>query len=168
LATEVLLFLSLLRVCFAVMYQYFIHLFSLDSGLLAVCILLYYISVTEPCPGYMDIWDCCEGNNFILFTPRLALSSIAKIFPATTPSCSTDCKSVILVSLTHLLSGDDSPTCQSCRIPLTVEHILVECANSRDIREKYFTASSLADLFNRVDNHTVIDFIQETHFYHQL
>jgi len=26
--------------------------------------------------------------------------------------------------------------------------------SARDIREKYFTVSSLADLFNRVDNHT--------------
>jgi len=53
-------------------------------------------------------------------------------------------------------------------VPLTVKHILVECANLRDIREKYLTVSSLADLFDRVDNHTVIDFIKETHFYHQL
>ena len=72
--------------------------------------------------------------------------------------------------LTHsyLLSGDDSPTCQPCRIPLTVKHILVECATLRDVHEKYFTVSSLADLFNRADNHTVIGFIKETHFYHQL
>ena len=72
--------------------------------------------------------------------------------------------------LTHsyFLSGDDSPTCQSCGIPLTVKHILVQCANLQDIRERYFTVSSLADLFDRVDNHTVIDFIKETHFYHQL
>jgi len=63
---------------------------------------------------------------------------------------------------------NDSPTCQSCGIPLTVKHILVECANLRDIREKYFTVSSLADLFNRVDNHSVIGFIKETHFYYQL
>jgi len=51
---------------------------------------------------------------------------------------------------------------------VTVKHILVECANLRDIHEKYFTVSSLADLFDRVDNHSVIDFIKETHFYHQL
>ena len=72
--------------------------------------------------------------------------------------------------LTHsyLLTGDDSANCQSCGIPLTVKHILVECANLRDIREKYSTVSSLADLLKRVDSHTVIDFIKETHFYHQL
>ena len=39
--------------------------------------------------------------NFILFTPRSALLSIAKIFPTTIPSCSTDCELLILVSLTH-------------------------------------------------------------------
>ena len=39
--------------------------------------------------------------NFILFTPQLALLSVAKIFPATIPSCSTDCVLIILVSLTH-------------------------------------------------------------------
>jgi len=68
--------------------------------------------------------------------------------------------------LTHsyLLSGDDSPICQSCGISLTVKQILVECPNLQDIPEKYFTVSSLADLFNRVDNHTVIGFIKETHF----
>jgi len=39
--------------------------------------------------------------NFILFTPLLALSSIAKIFLATILSYSTDSELVILVSLTH-------------------------------------------------------------------
>ena len=72
--------------------------------------------------------------------------------------------------LTHsyLLSGDDPPTCRSCRIPLTVKHILVECRNLHNIPEKYFTVSSVTDLFKSVDNHTIIHFIKETHFYHQV
>ena len=50
---------------------------------------------------WQDIWDCCGGNKLHSIYPRLALLSIAKIFPATIPSCSTDCELVILVSLTH-------------------------------------------------------------------
>ena len=72
--------------------------------------------------------------------------------------------------LTHsyLLSGDDPPTCQSCGIPLTVQHILVECHNLHDIREKYFTVSSVTVLFKSIDDHTITNFIKETDFYHQL
>jgi len=36
------------------------------------------------------------------------------------------------------------------------------------VRLKYFTASSLKDIFESVDNQTVIDFIKDANFYHQL
>ena len=118
---------------------------------------------------WQDIWDCCEGNKLHSIYPTVGIVKHSKNI--------SGYDSVLLNRLqighsllthSYLLSGDDSPTCQSCGIPVTVKHILVECANLRDIREKYFTVSSLADLFNRVDNHTVIDFMKETHFYHHL
>jgi len=72
--------------------------------------------------------------------------------------------------LTHsyLLSGDDHPTCTKCDAVLTVKHTLLDCPELRDVRLKYFTASSLKDIFEIVDNRFIIDFIKDAHFYHQL
>ena len=42
-----------------------------------------------------------------------------------------------------LLSGDDLPECGTCQCPLTVKHILVECVDLKDVRNKHFVASSI-------------------------
>ena len=41
--------------------------------------------------------------------------------------------------LTHsfLLTGDDLPECGTCQCPLTVKHILVECVDLKDVRNKH-------------------------------
>jgi len=39
----------------------------------------------------------------------------------------------------YLLSGEDQPTCPSCDAPLTVKHILLDCPDLQNIRQKYFT-----------------------------
>ena len=126
--------------------------------------------VSEFClDEWQDIWDCCKGNKLHSIYPTVGIVKHSKNI--------SRFDSVLLnrlrighSRLTHsyLLCGDDPPTCQSCGTPLTVKHILVECPSLRDIREKYFSVSSVADLFKSVDNHTVINFIKETHFYHQL
>jgi len=66
------------------------------------------------------------------------------------------------------MSGDDQPACESCEVPFTFKHILVDCPDLQDTQLKYFTLSSLKDLLERVDSCNIIDFIIETHFYNPL
>ena len=68
----------------------------------------------------------------------------------------------------YLLPGDDLPECGTCQCPLTVKHILVECVDHNDVRNKHFVASSIKDLFDSIEAHKIIDFIKETRFYKQL
>jgi len=49
-------------------------------------------------------------------------------------------------------------------LPLTVKHFLVECPSLQDIREKYFMVSSVKELFDNVDNQSIIGFIAGTYF----
>jgi len=60
--------------------------------------------------------------------------------------------------LTHsyLLSGDDLPECGTCQCALTVKHILVECVDLKDVRNKHFVASSIKDLFDSIEAHKII------------
>jgi len=56
----------------------------------------------------------------------------------------------------------------TCQFPLTVKHILIECTDFRDIRNKFFVASTMKDVFEQVSMRNVINFIKETHFYNLL
>jgi len=118
---------------------------------------------------WQDIWDCCEGNKLHSIYPTVGILKHSKNM--------SGYDSVLLNRLrighsrltqSYLLCGDDPLTCQSCGLPLTVKHTLVECCNLHDIREKYFTVSSVTDLFKSIDKHTIINFIKATDFYHQL
>jgi len=68
--------------------------------------------------------------------------------------------------LTHffLLSGDDLLECGTCGCPLTVKHILIECVDLKDVRNKHFVASSIKDLFDNIEAYKITDFIKETRF----
>ena len=81
---------------------------------------------------------------------------------------STDFVLVILDLHSYLLSGVDQPVCSACQSPLTVKHFLIECVNFAAIRSRYFSASSMKDVFENVNAESIIDFIREIHFCHEL
>jgi len=49
-----------------------------------------------------------------------------------------------------------------------VKHILVECVDPNNVRNKHFIASSVKDLFEKVEAQNIIHFVKETYFYKQL
>ena len=49
-----------------------------------------------------------------------------------------------------------------------MKHILVECVDLKDVRNKHFVVYSIKDLFDNIEAHKNIDFIKEARFYKQL
>ena len=60
------------------------------------------------------------------------------------------------------------PECGTCQCLLTVKHILVECVDLNDVRNKHFLLIHVKDLIDNIEAHKNIDFIKETRFYKQL
>jgi len=121
---------------------------------------------------WQEVWNCCAGNKLHAIRPTVG--------DYKQKTCLSRHDSVLLnrlhighTRLTHsfLLSGDNLPGCHkcgSCQCPLKVKHILVECVDLNNVRNKYFVASSIKDLFDNIEAHKIIDFIKETRFYKQL
>jgi len=56
----------------------------------------------------------------------------------------------------------------NCQCPLTVKHILVECVDLNDVRNKHFVDCSIKYVFSNVEAQKIVDFIKETRFYKEL
>jgi hypothetical protein len=63
------------------------------------------------------------------------------------------------IYFTHrfLLRKKDPPECIACQLPLSVQHILLNCIDFNLIRQKYFTCMTLAELFSDVPFRTIVD-----------
>jgi len=65
------------------------------------------------------------------------------------------------IYLTHpyLLKDGDFPICIPCNSLLTVEHILISCIDFDIIRQNFYTASILKDLFHNIHPKRIISFV---------
>ena len=61
----------------------------------------------------------------------------------------------------HYLLNEDFPECIACDSPMTVKHILIECADTALTRELYFNCNDLKTLFNSVAGDTILSYLSE-------
>ena len=55
--------------------------------------------------------------------------------------------------------------CDHCKCVFTVKHMLLECPNTAVVRDKYFSSTTLKQLFSNVDARCILDFTKESGFY---
>ena len=66
-----------------------------------------------------------------------------------------------------LLKGGDQPQCVACQCPLMVKHILIECADFLQIREKY-QVHDMKQLFEEINVENIFEYLREIRFFHRI
>ena len=72
--------------------------------------------------------------------------------------------------LTHefLLKGEPPPECIPCNCLLTIKHLLIECVDFNDVRQRFYQVPSLQDLFKTVKAEVILEFLKAAALYRLL
>ena len=72
--------------------------------------------------------------------------------------------------LTHefLLKGEPPPEYIPCNCPLTIKHLLIECVDFNDVRQRFYQVPSLQDLFKTVKPELILEFLKVAALYRLL
>ena len=68
----------------------------------------------------------------------------------------------------HVLKREEPPECTACQCPLTVAHILTECADFLETREKYYDVQNMQELFEDVPVESIFDYLKEIGLYRKI
>jgi len=113
---------------------------------------------------WQERWNCYDGNKLHVINPTVGVTKQNHSFSRR--------DAVILNQLqightrathAHLL-GDDEAVCTTCFTSLTVNHILIECPQFNDLRQRYHFGSTLKELFKNTSVNDIIAFFKDTHF----
>ena len=103
---------------------------------------------------WQEIWDCCADNKLGAMKPTVGgykrKTSLSRHDCVLINRLRIGHTRLTLLAHSYLLLGDDQPERSTCQCPLTVKHILIECVDSNDVRNKYFVVSSMKDLFENI------------------
>ena len=69
------------------------------------------------------------------------------------------------ITHSYLLKREDQPICHACYNPFTVKHILIECPDFTDIRNKFYTTPDVHTLFREIDSLQIAKYLKELRLY---
>ena len=67
-----------------------------------------------------------------------------------------------------LLKKEEPSVCGACNTTITVKHILIECADKLEIRQKYFKETSLYSLLRNVNPEKIFDCLKEIGMFYKV
>ena len=69
--------------------------------------------------------------------------------------------------LTHsyLLNNEERPECIPCNSNFSLKHVLIDCVDVVDVRQTFYNANSLSNLFTNVAGDTILQFLKEINLY---
>jgi kelch-like protein 2/3 len=110
-------------------------------------------------------WDYELLNKLHMIQPKLGLHQYHGVSERRDEIVLNRCR-IGHTYLTHgyLLRSEPFPICISCQCPLTVQHILLECIEFADSRQRYYTCDNLHELLS---DHCcdVLKFLKEIRLY---
>ena len=64
------------------------------------------------------------------------------------------------------MNGEDVPRCVACDCDLAVEHNLFECGDFAEVRQRYYEAENLQQLFREISVTDIFDFLWEIRLFY--
>ena len=68
----------------------------------------------------------------------------------------------------YLLRREEQPECVFCQEPITIKHLLLDCADLIDTRVKYFKCLTMKELFSTVSVDVILSFLKKTRLYSKI
>ena len=118
--------------------------------------------------SWQQLWSAESSNKLHSIEPNVKYKNVPITYRR--DECIIYRRRIGHTYFTHgfLLRKEDPPECIACQLPLTVKHILLNCIDFILIRQKYFTCTTLAELFSDVPSRTIVDFIKEIGLNHNV
>ena len=72
------------------------------------------------------------------------------------------------ITHSHLLKGEEPPYCIPCQEPFTIKHILTNCLDLKQIRQKHYEETELHKIFLPTNLSKIFEFLKEANIFNKI